>query len=34
MNELSNEYDRDILTEDEINVQEPQPYNVILFNVC
>lgn len=32
MNELGNEFDSDVITEDDIDVKEPHPYNVILYN--
>ena len=32
MNELGNEFDSDVITEDDIDVKEPRPYNVILYN--
>ena len=32
MNELGNEFDSDVITEDDIDVKQPRPYNVILFN--
>ena len=32
MNELGNEYDSDVITEDDIDVKQPHPYIVILYN--
>ena len=32
MKELSNEFDSDVVTEDIIDVKEPNLYNVILYN--
>jgi len=32
MNELGNEFDSDVITEDNIDVKKPNPYNVILYN--
>lgn len=32
MNELGNEFDSDVLTEDTIDVKKPRPYHVILYN--
>jgi len=32
MNELGNEFDSDVITEDDIDVKVPHPYHVILYN--
>ncbi len=32
MNEIDNEFDSDVITEDIIDVKEPKLYNVILYN--
>jgi len=32
MNELYDEFDSDVITEDHIDVKTPRPYNVVLYN--